>query len=99
MRSLKTGIGRNWVTALMQLLVKTIHKETKTLMDNNVRLDAIGDLESLPKVCYKELMEAIDITKNNDRMTLTFLSYSSRWELAKAMQDIAKNVKWGVATG
>ena len=84
------------VTALMQLLVKTIHKETKTLMDNNVRLDAIGDLESLPKVCYKELMEAIDITKNNDRMTLTLaLSYSSRWELAKAMQDIAKNVKSG----
>lgn len=84
------------VNALMQLLVKTIHKETKTLMENNVKLNAIGDLESLPKVCYRELMEAIDVTKDNDRMTLTLaLSYSSRWELAKAMQDIAKNVKNG----
>jgi undecaprenyl diphosphate synthase len=84
------------VTALMQLLVRTIHKETKTLMENNVRLNAIGNLDSLPKVCYKELMEAINATKDNDRMTLTLaLSYSSRWELAKAMQDIAKNVKNG----
>lgn len=84
------------VNALMQLLVKTIHRETKTLTDNNVRLNAIGDLESLPKVCLRELNEAIDLTKDNDRMTLTLaLSYSSRWELKKAMQDIAKNVKSG----
>ena len=84
------------INALMTLLVKTIHKETKTLTDNDIRLNAIGDLSSLPKSCYNELQEAIDTTKNNKRMTLTLaLSYSSRWELTEAVKAIAKNVKDG----
>jgi undecaprenyl diphosphate synthase len=84
------------INALMTLLVKTIHKETKTLTDNNIRLNAIGQLESLPKSCYKELMEAIEKTKDNTRMTLTLaLSYSSKWELTEAVRSIAKNVKSG----
>lgn len=84
------------ITALMTLLVKTIHKETKTLTENDIRLNAIGDLDSLPKSCYRELQEAIETTKNNTRMTLTLaLSYSSRWEITKAVRAIAKNVKDG----
>ena len=84
------------VDALMTLLVKTINKETKTLTDNNIRLNAIGDLDSLPKMCYKELMEAIDKTRDNTRMTLTLaLSYSSKWEIVRAIKAIAKNVKSG----
>lgn len=84
------------VDALMTLLVKTISKETKTLTDNNIRLNAIGDLESLPKGCYKELLDAIEKTKDNKRMTLTLaLSYSSKWELVRAVKAIAKNVKSG----
>ena len=84
------------INALMTLLVKTIHKETKTLTDNDIRLNAIGDLSSLPKSCYNELQEAIDTTKDNKRMTLTLaLSYSSRWELTQAVKAIAKNVKDG----
>jgi len=70
------------VNALMQLLVQTISKETKTLMKNDIRLQAIGDLGSLPGKCHKELLAAIDKTKNNKRMTLILaLSYSSKWEL------------------
>jgi undecaprenyl diphosphate synthase len=85
------------VTALMELLVSTINKETKTLMDNNVKLNAIGDLKSLPSRCHKELLEAIDKTKNNSRLTLTLaLSYSSRWEIANAAKQIAIDVKSGV---
>jgi undecaprenyl diphosphate synthase len=84
------------INALMTLLVKTINKETKTLTDNNIKLNAIGNLESLPKSCYRELMEAIDKTKGNTRMTLTLaLSYSSKWEMTEAIKAIAKNVKSG----
>lgn len=84
------------VDALMTLLVRTIHKETKTLTDNNIRLNAIGELGSLPKSCYRELMDAIELTKHNTRMTLTLaLSYSSKWEMVQAIKSIAKNVKSG----
>ena len=84
------------INALMTLLVKTISKETKTLTENNIRLNAIGDLESLPVSCLKELNEAIEKTKDNTRMTLTLaLSYSSKWEITEAIKAIAKNVKSG----
>lgn len=84
------------VNALMTLLVKTIHRETKTLIENDIRLNAIGQLDTLPKSCYNELMEAIETTKHNTRMTLTLaLSYSSKWELTEAVRSIAKNVKAG----
>lgn len=82
------------IDALMHLLVKTIHKETKTLNENNIRLSAIGDLTFLPKDCYKELMKAIDSTANNTRTTLNLaLSYSARWEIANAAKKIAEDAK------
>jgi undecaprenyl diphosphate synthase len=81
------------VIALMQLLVHTISNETKTLNENNIRLQAIGDLKSLPGDCYNELQEAIEKTKNNSRTTLVLaLSYSSRWEILNAMKEIAQKV-------
>ncbi len=84
------------INALMQLLVKTINKETKTLTDNRIKLNAIGDIQSLPSKCISELNEAIETTKGNTRMTLTLaLSYSSRWELTECMRTLAKNVKSG----
>lgn len=84
------------VDALMTLLVKTINKETKTLNKNNIRLQAIGDLKTLPKACYKELNEAIKNTEKNTRMTLVLaLSYSSKWEITEAVKKMVKNVKSG----
>ncbi|WP_192822317.1 isoprenyl transferase [Rufibacter sp. LB8] len=84
------------VEALMQLLVSTIRKETATLNKNNIRLQAIGDLESLPQACRKELQEAMEMTSQNSRMTLVLaLSYSGRWELVQAAQKIASLVKNG----
>lgn len=78
------------INALMELLIHTIGKETKTLIDNNIRLEAIGNIESLPKSCIRELKKAMDETKNNSRMTLVLaLSYSSRWELTEAAKKIA----------
>ncbi|MCW3086325.1 MAG: undecaprenyl diphosphate synthase [Bacteroidetes bacterium] len=82
------------VMALMQLLVHTISAETKTLNKNNIRLQAIGDLKSLPADCYNELQEAIESTKTNSRTTLVLaLSYSSRWEMVNAIKEIAAKVE------
>ncbi|MEI6311357.1 MAG: isoprenyl transferase [Bacteroidota bacterium] len=84
------------VTALMELLVQTIRKETKTLMKNDIRLKAIGNLASLPPRCYNELMESIEITKDNKRLDLVLaLSYSGRDELLQACKKIAIEVQNG----
>ncbi|UII35097.1 isoprenyl transferase [Fulvivirga ulvae] len=84
------------VTGLMQLLVSTIKKELKTLQKNDVRLATIGDIDTLPKGCRKELMEAMELTKNNKGLTLVLaLSYSGRWEILEAVKRLANDVKSG----
>jgi undecaprenyl diphosphate synthase len=91
--------SENWnrpkyeINALMELLVQTIHSETKTLTKNNVKLISIGDISSLPSKCAKNLNEAIEITKDNTAMTLVLaLSYGSREEIIKATKLIAQEV-------
>lgn len=77
------------VTALMQLLVNTISNEVADLHKNNVRLLTIGDLDSLPSNCKKELENAIEKTKENTGLTLVLaLSYSSKWEITNAVKKI-----------
>ncbi len=84
------------VMALMELLVSTINKETKTLMKNGVRLNAIGNLKSLPEKCYRQLAETIEKTSGNKACTLTLaLSYSSRWEITEAAKQLAMSVQGG----
>jgi len=85
------------VEALMTLLVTTIHNEMDTLHKNNIRLNASGDLDSLKPETRSELLQAIDQTKNHDRMVMTLaLSYSSRWEITRAVRCIADKVKQGL---
>jgi len=85
------------VNALMTLLVGTIRKEIKTLMENKIRLQAIGNLEELPAKAYKQLLEGIEKTKNNDRMTLVLaLNYSARWEMTEAVKQLASQAKAGL---
>ncbi len=82
------------VDTLMRLLVSSLKKEIKTLIKNDIMLNAIGNLSSLPKKAQKELDEVIDKTKNNTRMTLTLaLSYGSREELIHAVKEISLKVK------
>jgi undecaprenyl diphosphate synthase len=77
------------VNALMQLLVSTIRKETKTLMENNVRLLTIGEIDKLPSLCKKELSEAISITSTNTGMNLVLaLNYGSRADLLNAVRHL-----------
>lgn len=82
------------IDALMHLLLQTINKETETLNKNNIRLNAIGNLDNLPSNIHKGLMRIIDNTAGNDRMTLTLaLSYSSRWEIVETLKKLALQVK------
>lgn len=97
--TLYTFSTENWnrpkdeVDALMNLFVETIVSELGTLNKNNVRLNAIGDLKSLPEENYIRLMDTIEKTASNDRMTLTLaMSYSARWEIVEATRNIAQMV-------
>ncbi len=82
------------IDTLMELLVKAIHNETPELMEKGVKLATIGDVDSLPEACRKELFDAIDKTKNNSRLTVTVaISYSSQWEIVNAVKNIARQVK------
>lgn len=84
------------VNALMELLIRTIKSETKTLMKNNIRLRAIGNIKSLPERCYANLMEAMDITSGNTKMDMVLaLSYSARWEITEAVKKICNEVVQG----
>lgn len=84
------------VSALMSLLVDTIHRETNTLNKNNIRLKAIGDLSKLPEKSYHALLDGIENTKNNTRMSLVLaLNYSAKWELTQATRLISEGVKRG----
>ena len=77
------------VDTLMRLLVTSLKKEIKTLLDNNIRLEAIGRLENLPRKAQRELKEVIEKTSHNSRMTLTLaLSYGSREEILHAVKEI-----------
>ena len=82
------------VQTLMKLLVSSLKKEIKTLQDNNIKLNAIGNLNALPTKAHKELHEVIDKTKTNTRMTLTLaLSYGSREEILNTVKKISIKVK------
>ncbi|MDC7994622.1 isoprenyl transferase [Altibacter sp. HG106] len=82
------------VDTLMKLLVSSLKKEISTLQENDIKLHAIGNLDALPGKAKRELQDVIDKTKNNTRMTLTLaLSYGSREELTKTIQEISLKVK------
>ncbi|WP_412067428.1 isoprenyl transferase [Rubrivirga sp. IMCC43871] len=100
--TLYTFSTENWnrpaaeVSALMALLVRTLRKEAENLHRNGIRLHAIGDLDRLPAKGQRELQEAFDLTAGNTRMTLTLaLSYGSRWEITRAVRDIAEAARAG----
>ena len=84
------------VSALMELLVKTIHAETPTLNKNNIRLLTIGDTNSLPAKCVNQLNEAMVETSKNTGLSLVLaLSYSAKWEIVSAVKQIAEDAKNG----
>lgn len=84
------------VKGLMSILVHALRVEADNLNKNNIRLQSIGQTDRFPQNCQRELQEAINLTKDNDRMTLCLaLSYSGRWDITQAIQKIAQDVKDG----
>ena len=81
------------VNALMSLLINSLKKELPDFQKNNVKINAIGGLTSLPKKAQKVLSEVIDATKTNTKIILTFaLSYGSREEIVNTIKNISKKV-------
>ena len=84
------------VSLLMRLLLKAIRDETDRLHNNNVRIQAIGDITRLPVEVQNELFEGIEKTKGNSGLTLILaLSYSGRWDLTQALRRMCAEVKSG----
>lgn len=82
------------VDGLMDLLVRSIANEVDELNESNVRLTAIGDLAGLPNGCQQELESAMQKTALNTGITLILaLNYSARWEILKAVKQIAEEVQ------
>lgn len=100
--TLYTFSTENWnrpadeVAALMGLVLTTL--EDELFMKNDVRFQVIGDIDRLPEVVQKKLQETIDHTADNKAMTMVIaLSYSSRWEITKAVKEISTLVAEGKA--
>lgn len=82
------------VNMLMELLISTINDQAETLNKNNVKLNAIGDLKSLPQKCIDDLTNVMEITGKNTNCTFTLaLSYSAKWEILEAVKKIAQKVE------
>lgn len=98
--TLYTFSTENWnrpadeVAALMGLVLTAL--EDELFMKNDVRFQVIGDIDRLPEVVQDKLQETIDHTANNKAMTMTIaLSYSSRWEITRAVKNISTLVAEG----
>lgn len=87
---------RREVSMLMRLLLKMLREELDEMRENGVRLNTIGQTNALPKEVQRELFGAMEKTSDNTRLTLTLaLSYSGRWDLVRAMQTMALDVRRG----
>ena len=98
--TLYTFSTENWnrpepeIAALMGLILD--HLEDEIFMKNNVRFRVIGDMSRIPEAVRMRLEECMQHTAANEKMTMVIaLSYSSRWELAQAMRQIAEEVQTG----
>ncbi len=84
------------VDALMRLLISSLRDELPTLMKNDIRLKAIGNLEILPEKGRKQLQEVMQKTEGNKHMTLVLaLSYGAKDELTQATKKVAELVLEG----
>jgi len=81
------------VNALMSLLISSLNKESVTFKENDVRVNAIGNIKSLPESAQKTLNEVIEETENNKKIVLTLaLSYGAREEIINTIKNISKKV-------
>ena len=100
--TLYTFSTENWnrpndeVDTLMSLLSETLLKEAAELFSKGVRLHVIGEVEKLPSLVKEQLLNVVDLTKNNTKSNLVLaLSYGSQREILNAVKEIAQEVKEG----
>ena len=100
--TLYTFSKENWkrpqveVDSLMDLIVTTINAQLTELVQNNVRLNFIGDLLSLPLKCQQAIQRATQASCHNQGLLLTIaLSYSGEWDMAEAAKAITQDVQAG----
>lgn len=85
------------VSALMGIMIQSLSNETKTLLKNNIRLMAIGDMDRLADDVRERLFETIKLTSVSTGLTLIIaMSYSSRWEIAMAARKISSDARKGI---
>lgn len=100
--TLYTFSTENWkrpedeITTLMTLLSESIIKESDELMSKEIRMHVIGEIDKLPELVQEQLMNIVEITKNNSKTNLVLaLSYGSQREILNAVKKIAQDVKQG----
>lgn len=82
------------IGTLMRLLLQSLRTELEKLLENNIKLQAIGNIEKLPQSIQDELLQVINKTATNSEMTLTLaLSYGARDELVEMTKKISQLVK------
>ena len=85
---------KNEVSTLMDLIVLSLDKELKTIIENKIKLNAIGDINSLPEEVKKKLKETIEKTKKNRKLILTIaINYGGKEEITNALKTIINKVK------
>ena len=81
------------IDTLMSILVNSLKKEISTFQKNDIKLQAIGNLDKLPSKARNQLQEVIKMTENNKAMTLTLaLNYGAKEELIRATKSISKKI-------
>lgn len=100
--TLYTFSTENWrrpeeeIKALMSLMIQAVVRETPDLIKNNVRIKTIGDMDRLPEDTRKALEQCMEDTSGCTKLTAVLaLSYSSKWEIARAIKDIAADMATG----
>lgn len=82
------------IDMLMRLLLKSLDEELEALKEHQIRLNIIGNIEDLPIQIQSRLNQAIELTKDYTKLTLTLaISYSSKQELVKSMIEIGQRIK------
>jgi undecaprenyl diphosphate synthase len=100
--TLYTFSTENWkrpqdeVSMLMRLLVKALKDERDRLHQNEVRLKVIGEFKAFPSDVANELLDAVEVMKENSGLTLVLaLSYSGRWDICNAIKKMYDDIRSG----
>ena len=82
------------ISTIMRLIVLVLKKELKTVMDNKIKLETIGDLEKLPENVKSNLIKTVNKTKNNNKLTLTVaINYGGKEDISNAFKLLLEKVK------